>query len=75
MFVAFKKCPPIWFLNPSDSTLNSGDAVRQKLQEMKEMEGVLFGYVESKNEFIPADLRYKDCKIGDYKYIIASSLD
>jgi hypothetical protein len=71
MFTAFERCPPYWFLSPDDIELNSGDSVTVKLHEMEELNGILFEWVDDKNEFIPVDVRNDHLKIQDFKYIIA----
>jgi hypothetical protein len=74
MFTAFVKCPPMWYLNPNPYSINSADSVAQKLNEMEELNGILFAWSDESNEFIPVDIRNDHLKIQDFKYIIANTL-
>ena len=72
-FFATNKVPPQWFLDPSDYAINSGDSTRAKMQELKNLDAIAFAWVDEKNEFIPLDVRNKDCKIQDYRFILKYS--
>lgn len=69
-FFATNTPPPQWFLNPDDTIINSGESVRNKLSELKELNMILFAWVEEENEFIPLHKDNAHLKIQDFKFII-----